>query len=41
MEYKRCSSCIPGLEALTGYYQPGQLNPGSLHHADEGQQPET
>ncbi|UYV69679.1 CAD [Cordylochernes scorpioides] len=28
MEYKRCSSCIPG--ALTGYYQPGQLNPGFL-----------
>ncbi|UYV65403.1 hypothetical protein LAZ67_3004243 [Cordylochernes scorpioides] len=28
IEYKRCSSCIPGLEALTGYYQPVQLNPG-------------
>ncbi|UYV78802.1 hypothetical protein LAZ67_16002829 [Cordylochernes scorpioides] len=28
MEYKRCSSCIPG--ALTGYYQPGQLSPGSI-----------
>ncbi|UYV74454.1 CPE [Cordylochernes scorpioides] len=28
MEYKRCSSCIPGLGDLTGYYQPGQLNPG-------------
>ncbi|UYV80181.1 hypothetical protein LAZ67_18001907 [Cordylochernes scorpioides] len=28
MEYKRCSSCIPGLGALTGYYQPGQLSPG-------------
>ncbi|UYV62070.1 RNGTT [Cordylochernes scorpioides] len=27
MEYKHCSSCIPGLEALTGYYQLGQLNP--------------
>ncbi|UYV82049.1 hypothetical protein LAZ67_21000592 [Cordylochernes scorpioides] len=27
MEYKRCSSCIPGV--LTGYYQPGQLNPGN------------
>ncbi|UYV76538.1 hypothetical protein LAZ67_14001048 [Cordylochernes scorpioides] len=27
MEYKRCSSCIPGLGALTGYYQPGQLSP--------------
>ncbi|UYV73180.1 hypothetical protein LAZ67_10002098 [Cordylochernes scorpioides] len=27
MEYKRCSSCIPGLGALTGYYQPGQLIP--------------
>ncbi|UYV83270.1 RNF168 [Cordylochernes scorpioides] len=27
MEYKRCSFCIPGLGALTGYYQPGQLNP--------------
>ncbi|UYV78472.1 hypothetical protein LAZ67_16001606 [Cordylochernes scorpioides] len=26
MEYKRCSSCIPGLGALTGYYQSGQLN---------------
>ncbi|UYV74514.1 Hsc70-4 [Cordylochernes scorpioides] len=25
MEYKRCSSCIPGV--LTGYYQPGQLSP--------------
>ncbi|UYV77898.1 hypothetical protein LAZ67_15002722, partial [Cordylochernes scorpioides] len=30
MEYKHCSSCIPGLGALTGYYQPGQLNPGFL-----------
>ncbi|UYV73473.1 TAPT1 [Cordylochernes scorpioides] len=30
MEYKRCSSCIPGLGALTGYYQLGQLNPGFL-----------
>ncbi|UYV76296.1 hypothetical protein LAZ67_13003293 [Cordylochernes scorpioides] len=30
MEYKRCSSCILGLGALTGYYQPGQLNPGFL-----------
>ncbi|UYV66415.1 hypothetical protein LAZ67_4001594 [Cordylochernes scorpioides] len=29
MEYKRCSSCIPGLGALTGYYQPGQLSQGS------------
>ncbi|UYV65656.1 hypothetical protein LAZ67_3004984 [Cordylochernes scorpioides] len=29
MEYKRCSSCIPGLGALTGYYQPGQLNPAA------------
>ncbi|UYV76988.1 hypothetical protein LAZ67_14002728 [Cordylochernes scorpioides] len=28
MEYKRCSSCIPRSGALTGYYQPGQLNPG-------------
>ncbi|UYV81024.1 K02A2.6-like [Cordylochernes scorpioides] len=28
MEYKRCSSCIPGSGALTGYYQPGQLSPG-------------
>ncbi|UYV67703.1 hypothetical protein LAZ67_5001650 [Cordylochernes scorpioides] len=28
MEYKRCSSCIPGLGALTGYYQLGQLSPG-------------
>ncbi|UYV61819.1 SLC6A1 [Cordylochernes scorpioides] len=28
MEYKRCSSCIPGLGVLTGYYQPGQLSPG-------------
>ncbi|UYV70202.1 hypothetical protein LAZ67_7002164, partial [Cordylochernes scorpioides] len=27
MEYKRCLSCIPGLGALTGYYQPGQLSP--------------
>ncbi|UYV73693.1 CIRH1A [Cordylochernes scorpioides] len=27
MEYKRCSSCISGLGALTGYYQPGQLSP--------------
>ncbi|UYV79199.1 hypothetical protein LAZ67_17001480 [Cordylochernes scorpioides] len=27
MEYKHCSSCIPGLGALTGYYQPGQLSP--------------
>ncbi|UYV60993.1 GULP1 [Cordylochernes scorpioides] len=27
MEYKRCSSCIPGLGALTGYYQHGQLSP--------------
>ncbi|UYV64703.1 hypothetical protein LAZ67_3001708 [Cordylochernes scorpioides] len=25
MEYKRCSSCFPGV--LTGYFQPGQLNP--------------
>ncbi|UYV82469.1 hypothetical protein LAZ67_21002319, partial [Cordylochernes scorpioides] len=30
MEYKRCSSCTPGLGALTGYYQPGQLSPGFL-----------
>ncbi|UYV81380.1 IGBP1 [Cordylochernes scorpioides] len=30
MEYKRCSSCIPGLGALTGYYQPDQLSPGFL-----------
>ncbi|UYV62406.1 NECAP1 [Cordylochernes scorpioides] len=30
MEYKRCSSCIPGLGVLTGYYQPSQLNPGEL-----------
>ncbi|UYV83810.1 hypothetical protein LAZ67_X000235 [Cordylochernes scorpioides] len=30
MEYKRCSSCIPGSGALTGYYQPGQLIPGFL-----------
>ncbi|UYV76149.1 TRIO [Cordylochernes scorpioides] len=29
MEYKRCSSSIPGLGALTGYYQPGQLSPGA------------
>ncbi|UYV81046.1 TTC38 [Cordylochernes scorpioides] len=29
MEYKRCSSYIPGLGALTGYYQPGQLNPAT------------
>ncbi|UYV76297.1 hypothetical protein LAZ67_13003294 [Cordylochernes scorpioides] len=28
MEYKRCSSCISGSGALTGYYQPGQLSPG-------------
>ncbi|UYV74811.1 hypothetical protein LAZ67_12001104 [Cordylochernes scorpioides] len=28
MEYKRGSSCIPGLGALTGYYQPGQLSSG-------------
>ncbi|UYV82525.1 daf-6 [Cordylochernes scorpioides] len=28
METKRCSSCVPGLRALTGYYQPGQLSPG-------------
>ncbi|UYV65464.1 hypothetical protein LAZ67_3004441 [Cordylochernes scorpioides] len=28
MEYKRCSSCIPGSGALTEYYQPGQLSPG-------------
>ncbi|UYV77927.1 DAB2IP [Cordylochernes scorpioides] len=28
MEYKRCSSRIPGLGALTWYYQPGQLSPG-------------
>ncbi|UYV67062.1 GART [Cordylochernes scorpioides] len=27
MEYKRCSSCIPGLGVLTTYYQPGQLSP--------------
>ncbi|UYV73182.1 hypothetical protein LAZ67_10002108 [Cordylochernes scorpioides] len=27
MKYKRCSSCIPGSRALTGYYQPGQLSP--------------
>ncbi|UYV72374.1 HCFC2 [Cordylochernes scorpioides] len=27
IEYKHCSSCIPGLGALTGYYQPGQLSP--------------
>ncbi|UYV74603.1 RPL39 [Cordylochernes scorpioides] len=25
MEYKRCSSCIPG--ALTGYYQAGSAEP--------------
>ncbi|UYV78298.1 GFM2 [Cordylochernes scorpioides] len=30
MEHKCCSSCIPGLGALTGYYQPGQLNPGFI-----------
>ncbi|UYV79486.1 hypothetical protein LAZ67_17002845 [Cordylochernes scorpioides] len=30
MEYRHCSSCIPGLGALTGYYQPGQLSPGFL-----------
>ncbi|UYV71770.1 hypothetical protein LAZ67_9000325 [Cordylochernes scorpioides] len=30
MEYKRCSSCILGLGALTGYYQPGQLSLGFL-----------
>ncbi|UYV77591.1 KRI1, partial [Cordylochernes scorpioides] len=29
MEYKRCSSCIPELGALTGYYQQGQLTPGA------------
>ncbi|UYV65739.1 hypothetical protein LAZ67_3005288 [Cordylochernes scorpioides] len=23
------SSCIPGLGVLTGYYQPGQLSPGT------------
>ncbi|UYV72314.1 hypothetical protein LAZ67_9002593 [Cordylochernes scorpioides] len=28
MEYNHCSSCIPGLGALTGYYQPGQLSLG-------------
>ncbi|UYV78226.1 hypothetical protein LAZ67_16000569 [Cordylochernes scorpioides] len=27
MEYKRCSSCIPGSGAHTGYYQLGQLSP--------------
>ncbi|UYV61626.1 hypothetical protein LAZ67_1005602 [Cordylochernes scorpioides] len=27
MEYKCCSSCIPGLGALTGYYKLGQLSP--------------
>ncbi|UYV73183.1 hypothetical protein LAZ67_10002109, partial [Cordylochernes scorpioides] len=33
MKYKRCSSCIPGSRALTGYYQPGQLSPefGDIH----------
>ncbi|UYV72433.1 SUCLG2 [Cordylochernes scorpioides] len=30
MEYKRCSSCIPGSGALTEYYQPGQLSPASV-----------
>ncbi|UYV82792.1 hypothetical protein LAZ67_22000866 [Cordylochernes scorpioides] len=30
MEYKRLQSCIPGLGALIGYYQPGQLSPGFL-----------
>ncbi|UYV63556.1 hypothetical protein LAZ67_2004654 [Cordylochernes scorpioides] len=30
IEYKRCSSCISGLGALTGYYQPGQLNPDKV-----------
>ncbi|UYV61160.1 hypothetical protein LAZ67_1003654 [Cordylochernes scorpioides] len=31
MEYKRCSSCIPGLGVLTGYYQHGQLSPGDIY----------
>ncbi|UYV82863.1 hypothetical protein LAZ67_22001131, partial [Cordylochernes scorpioides] len=31
-KYKHCSSCIPGLRALTGYYQRGQLNPGMPSH---------
>ncbi|UYV78413.1 hypothetical protein LAZ67_16001275 [Cordylochernes scorpioides] len=30
MEYRRCSSCIPRSGALTGYYQPGQLNPDEI-----------
>ncbi|UYV61027.1 AGO3 [Cordylochernes scorpioides] len=30
MEYKRYSSCIPGLGVLIGYYQPGQLSPGKI-----------
>ncbi|UYV69675.1 hypothetical protein LAZ67_7000176 [Cordylochernes scorpioides] len=29
MEYNRCSSCIPGLGALTGYYHSGQLSPAA------------
>ncbi|UYV76288.1 WIBG [Cordylochernes scorpioides] len=33
MEYKRCSSCIPG--ALTGYYQLGQLSPGTFIPASQ------
>ncbi|UYV66349.1 FBXL14 [Cordylochernes scorpioides] len=33
MEYKRCSSCVPGLGALTGYYQLDQLSPGHDNHA--------
>ncbi|UYV65426.1 hypothetical protein LAZ67_3004332 [Cordylochernes scorpioides] len=27
---KEMAACIPGLGALTGYYQPGQLSPGFL-----------
>ncbi|UYV69759.1 hypothetical protein LAZ67_7000640 [Cordylochernes scorpioides] len=34
MEYKRCSSCIPRLGALTGYYQPGQLSPEDIGAGD-------
>ncbi|UYV68836.1 PAOX [Cordylochernes scorpioides] len=30
MEYKHCSSCIPGLGALTGYYQQGKLSPENI-----------
>ncbi|UYV65425.1 hypothetical protein LAZ67_3004331 [Cordylochernes scorpioides] len=39
MEYKHCPSCISGLGTLTGYYQPGQLSPGSKLVSIHGRDP--